>query len=53
MEKIRSPKNQKKITERKMIAKEYETVLKEHLNMAQFLLLILLIGCLQKIRDIV
>ena len=34
-----------------MIAKEYETVLKEHLNMAQFLLLTLLVGCLQQIRD--
>lgn len=34
-----------------MIAKEYETVLKEHLNMAQFLLLTLLVGCLQQIQD--
>jgi hypothetical protein len=34
-----------------MLAKEYETVLKEHLTMAQFLLLILLVECLQKIRD--
>jgi len=50
-EKIRSPKNGKKIPERKMIAKEYESVLKEHLNMAQFLLLTLLVGCLQQIRD--
>jgi hypothetical protein len=41
MEKIRSPKNEKKTAERKMIPKEYETVLKEHLTMAQFLLLIL------------
>jgi hypothetical protein len=28
-----------------MIAKEYETVLKEQLNLAQFLLLTLLVGC--------
>ncbi len=34
-----------------MIAKEYETVLKEHLTMAQFLLLTLLVGCLQQIGD--
>lgn len=34
-----------------MIAKEYEAVLKEHLNMAQFLLLTLLVGCLQQIQD--
>ena len=34
-----------------MIAKEYEVVLKEHLNMAQFLLLKLLVGCLQQIQD--
>jgi len=34
-----------------MIAKEYESVLKEQLNMAQFLLLTLLVGCLQKIGD--
>ena len=35
-----------------MIAKEYETVLKKHLNMAQFLLLTLIVGCLQQLRDI-
>ena len=34
-----------------MIAKEYETVLKEQLNLAQFLLLTLLVGCLQRLQD--
>jgi hypothetical protein len=34
-----------------MMAKKYETVLKEQLNMAQFLLLTLLVGCLQQLRD--
>ena len=49
--KIRFPKNGEKIPERKMIAKEYESVLKEQLNMAQFLLLNLLVGCLQYLGD--
>ena len=34
-----------------MIAKEYESSLKGKLNQAQYLLLILLVGCLQKLQD--
>ena len=34
-----------------MIAKEYEYALKDKLNPAQYLLLILLVGCLQKLQD--
>lgn len=34
-----------------MIAKEYEASLKRTLNQAQYLLLILLVGCLQKLQD--
>ncbi|MFM7438267.1 MAG: IS4 family transposase [Snowella sp.] len=34
-----------------MIANEYESSLKEKLNLAQYLLLILVVGCLQKLQD--
>jgi hypothetical protein len=35
-----------------MIAKEYESVLKTHLSHAQYLLLVLLIGVLQTVKDV-